>query len=101
MLSFLSHDLTIIDIQKTLNLLENTTNQLYILRTKTWEETNYDVPGLYNMNSQIKFKITISTSSLCDYNDVHILLKETITVVGQSEDATVIAADRSKNINNI
>ena len=34
----------------------------------------------YNINSQIKFKTTMLKSSLCDYSDEHILVKETIAV---------------------
>ena len=34
----------------------------------------------HNINSQIKFKTTMLKSSLCDYNDVYILIKGTITV---------------------
>ena len=34
----------------------------------------------YNINSQIKFKTTMLKSSLCDYSDEYILVKETISV---------------------
>ena len=34
----------------------------------------------YNINSQIKFKTTMLKSSLCDYSDEYILVKETIAV---------------------
>ena len=36
--------------------------------------------GTYGVNSQIKFKTTMLKSSLCDYSDVYILVKGTITV---------------------
>ena len=36
--------------------------------------------GVYNVNSQIKFKTTMLKSSLCDYSDAYILVKGTITV---------------------
>ena len=38
--------------------------------------------GAYNTNGQIKFKATIVMSSLCDFSNVYILVKETIAVVG-------------------
>ena len=34
-------------------------------------------------------------SSLCDFGDEYILVKGTITVFGQGEDAAEIAADRN------
>ena len=34
-------------------------------------------------------------SSLCDYRGTHILLTETITVVGKSADGAAIAAERN------
>ena len=34
-----------------------------------------------NTNSQFKFKTTLLKSSLCNYSDAYILVKETITVV--------------------
>ena len=33
-----------------------------------------------NVNSRIKFKTTMLKSSLCDYSDVHILVKGTMAV---------------------
>ena len=36
-----------------------------------------------NTNSQIKFRTTMSKSSVCDCNDAYILVKGTITLVGQ------------------
>ena len=38
--------------------------------------------GAYNTNGQVKFKATIVTSSLYDFSNVYILVKETIAVVG-------------------
>ena len=45
---------------------------------------NDEFRGGYNVNSQIKFKTTVLTSSLCDYSDGYILLKGTITVADTS-----------------
>ena len=48
----------------------------------------------HNINSQIKFKTTMLKSSLCDYNDVYILIKGTITV------PNTVAADADANNTN-
>ena len=63
-----------------IKFLDNTSNQLSNFRAKNWIERNDESRGTYNTNSQIKFKTTMLKSSLCDYNDAHILVKETITV---------------------
>ena len=44
------------EYQKIINLLENIPNQPSKFRTKNWVEVNYESPGTYNLNSQIKFK---------------------------------------------
>ena len=45
-------------------------------RTKNWVEINDESRGIYDVNSQIKFKTTM----LCDYSDTYILVKGTIIV---------------------
>ena len=51
--------------------------------------------GVYNVNSQIKFKTTMLKSSLCDYSDAYILVKGTITVNNTAAvDAAVINTDK-------
>ena len=35
--------------------------------------------GTYNTNSQTKLKTTVIKLSLCDYNGLYLLVKETIT----------------------
>ena len=49
-------------------------------RTRNLVETNDELRGSYNVNSQIKFKTTMLISSLCDYSDAYILAKGTISV---------------------
>ena len=69
------------EYQKIANLIDdNTLNQPSKLKTKNWIEINDESRGAYNVNSQIKFKTTMLKSSLCDYSDVYILVKGTITV---------------------
>ena len=73
------------ECQKITNLLDNTPNKPSKFRTKNWFKINDEYKGEYNVNSQIKFKITMLTSSLCDYSDAYILIKGTITVDDTSD----------------
>ena len=68
------------EYQKIANLLDDTSNQPSIFRTRNWGEINDESRGAYNVNSQIKFKTTMLKSSLCDYSDAYILVKGTISV---------------------
>ena len=69
------------EYQKIANLIDdNTLNQPSKFRTRNWIEINDESRGVYNVNSQIKFKTTMLKSSLCDYSDAYILVKGTITV---------------------
>ena len=47
------------EYQKIINLLENTPNQSTKFRTKKWVEINDESRGMYNTNSQIKFKTSM------------------------------------------
>ena len=48
------------EYQKIANLIDdNTLNQPSKFRTKNWIEINDESRGVYNVNSQIKFKITM------------------------------------------
>ena len=64
--------------QKTINLLDDTTNQPSKFRTRTWVEINDETWGVYNAddndddndddnNNKIKLKQSMIRSSLCDY----------------------------------
>ena len=44
------------EYQKIINLLENTPNKLSKFRTKNWIEINDKSRGVYNTNSDIRFK---------------------------------------------
>ena len=63
------------EYQKIINLLDNTSNQLSKFRTKNWIETNDQSRGVYNTNSDIRFKTRMLKSSLCDYSDAYTLAK--------------------------
>ena len=69
------------EYQKIANLIDdNTLNQPSKFRTRNWIEINDESRGVYNVNSQNKFKTTMLKSSLCDYSDAYILVKGTISV---------------------
>ena len=69
------------EYEKIANLIDdNTLNQPSKSRTRNWIEINDESRGVYNVNSQIKFKTTMLKSSLCGYSDAYILVKGTITV---------------------
>ena len=53
------------EYQETINLLDKTPNQRAKFRTKNWVEINDDS----SETSMLK-------SSLCDYSDAHMILKE-------------------------
>ena len=53
------------EYQEIANLLDDaSSNQPSKFRTKNWIEVNDESRGTYNVNSQIKFKITMLNSSL-------------------------------------
>ena len=64
-----------------MNLLDNTTNQPFRFKTKTWFEINDESRGTYRTNIQIKFKTVMVKTRLCDYSDAHIFVGGTIKVL--------------------
>ena len=87
------------EYQKIANMIDDTSNQLSKFRTKNWVEINDESRGTYNVNSQIKFKTTMLKSSLCDYRDAYILVKGTITIIGEGADAAARQSDeRDKGV---
>ena len=52
------------EYHKIANLIDDASNQPSKFRTKNWVEINDESRGTYNVNSQIKFKITMIKSSL-------------------------------------
>ena len=68
------------EYQKIANLMDDASNHSSKFRTKNWVEINDESRGTYNVNSQVKFKITIPRSSLCDYSDAYILVKGAIAI---------------------
>ena len=82
-----------------INLLDNTLDKLSKFRTKNWMEINDRSQGVYNTNSNIRFKTAMLKSSLCDYTDAYILVKGKITITGEGDDAAARQADeRNKGV---
>ena len=74
-------------------MLDNIPNQFSKFRTKNLIEISDQSRGVSNTNSGIRFKTTILKSSLWDYSDANILVKERITVTGAGADAAARQAD--------
>ena len=68
-----------------INLLKNTPNQPTKCKTKHWFEINEKWHGLYNNGSQIKSKVSMLKSRLCDYSDAYVLVKGRISMEGNAE----------------
>ena len=64
-----------------MNLLDNTTNQPFRFKTKTWVEINDKSRGTYRTNIQVKFKTMMVKVRLCDYSDAYIFVGGTIKVL--------------------
>ena len=79
-------------------MFDNTLNQPSKFKTKTWAEINNDLWGVYNTNSQVKFKTSMLRSSSCDYSDASILVKGTITVLNMAPQAADLNSRNKKVI---
>ena len=65
-------------------MLDRKTNQSSKFITKEWVEINDKLKtGGYDVANQIKFKTTLVKSSLHDYSDTYIFVKEIITNIGE------------------
>ena len=86
------------EYQKIANLINNESDQQSKFRKRNWIEINYESRENY-ANGDIKFKITMLRSNLCDYTDSYILVKGTITTTGEGADAGAERADeRDKGV---
>ena len=68
------------EYQKIANLLDSASNKPSKSRIRNWFEINDDIRGAHSPNKQIRFKIAMRRSSLCDYSDAYILVKGNISV---------------------
>ena len=68
----------------------NASNQLSKFRARNWVGINADIRGAYFPNKQIRFKTTMLRSSLCDYGDTYILVKENISINNTDADGAAV-----------
>ena len=68
--------------QKIINLLDTTSDDkdLPIFVTKKWIEVHDQSEKTYNANKKIRIKSPMLRSDLCNFSDVYIVVKGTITV---------------------
>ena len=71
----------IMEYQEIINLLGKEVTQPSKCRTKIWVEIIGDAHRMQNTNSQIKLKITMLKSSVCDYNNAYILVKRATKII--------------------
>ena len=83
------------EYQKIRNSLDKIASQPSKFRTRNCVEINDDWRGTCNTNNQIKFKTTMLKSSLCDYSDVYLLVKGTMTLVWQGAYVAAIQIDNN------
>ena len=78
------------EYQKITNLLDTTLDEVPRFITKKWVEV-HDQSGSaedrYKPSKQIRFKTSMLRSNLCDYSDVYIVVKGTITITDPNNDA--------------
>ena len=46
-----------------------------------WVQLNDSSSGQYSVKKNIRFKVSVLRSNLCDYSDAHIVVKETIDLL--------------------
>ena len=70
------------EFQKITNFLDVTSDNEDLPKfvTKKWIEVYDQSEGNYNVNKEIRIKISILRSDLCDFSDAYIIVKENITV---------------------
>ena len=68
------------EYQKIANLLDSASNKPSKFRTRNWVEINDDLRRGYSPNKQIRFKTAMLRTSLCEYGDAYILIKENLSV---------------------
>ena len=85
------------ECQKIIDLLNDLTNQPSTFRTKKLVEIKDESKGNYD-NSNIRFKTSMIRSRLCDYDDVYILVKGTITVPNRAAAGAVVNNTNKKVI---
>ena len=68
------------EYKKITNLLGNIPGEVPIFISKKWIEVHDQSGETYNTNKEIRFKISMLRSDLCDYSDAYIVVKGIVTV---------------------
>ena len=67
-------------------------------RTRNWVEINDKSRGTYKASNQIKFKMSMMRSNLCDYSDAYILVTGTGTIEGEGVDYDTKRTDKRNKV---
>ena len=75
------------EFQRIVNFLDTTSDDkdLPIFVTKKWIEDYDQSGGNYNVNKEIRIKISMLRSNLCDSNNAYIVVKWDITLEGDND----------------
>ena len=70
------------EFQEIVNFLDTTSDDKDLTRsvTEKWIQVYNQSEGHYNVNKEIRIKTSLLRSDLCNFNDVYIVVKGTITV---------------------
>ena len=77
-------------------LLDDTMNQNSKIRTTNWVEVHDELGGKYD-SSNIKFKMCMIRSNLCNYRDAYIFVEGTLTVLN-TETSVAAVNNTNKNV---
>ena len=77
------------EMQKIINLLNNSENEYSKFVTKKWYVIDSESKGSYSHEHPIKFLTNSLESSICDYSDAYILVTGNINVVGGDNNTKV------------
>ena len=83
------------EYQKITNLLGTISDNVPRVITKKWVEV-HDQSGndRYNPSKQVRFKTSMLRSDLCDFSDVYIVVKGTITLTKNAGRGVIYITDR-------
>ena len=74
--------------QITLNLLDEANDSKFV--TRKWNIVNNQSNANYDAGNEIVYNTEVLKSNLCDYNDVYILLRGNITIIGHQATKSII-----------
>ena len=82
------------EFQKIVNFLDTTSDNKHLptFVTKKWIEVYDQSEGNYDVNKEIRIKISMLRSDLCDFSDAYIVVKGDITVTKKTFTADDIDA---------